>query len=767
MSRILFLANLNPNKFGSLEEQVLFLGKELSRRGHELFFGTISPPVPLVAEKLKAAGIRLLPVPHGDCASSGTLSQLRQARHLRRTIREHHIDLVHVNLSGITQISFLGIYFSGARIVFTDHFSGIAERRRGLKKLFSRLGLMAIRPRIDGYVGVSEFVRRRMEVTHNLPLARTLTVYNGVNLERFKPGDKLESRRVIGIPLQHKVLLSVSMLIPEKGLQHLLDAVALLARDKDGAGVLLLIAGEGWYRPELERLAESLGISDRVKFLGTRNDVETLIAASDIVVVPSVWAEAFGLIIAEGMASGRPVIASGIGGIPELIEDGKTGLLVEPGDSRGLAEGIRKLVSEPELVSLLTGNAVEKARRQFNVETQAAKYADLFDEVLHGITAAQQVSVQSIPEKTTILFIAPRVHRPDLPNFSGKYEMLSSHFGGHIVAYSGKEYDGMKMGNFTLHTVSCPEEGWQKGIAMIRRVIRVTREITRKERVDIIHACDPLTLGVAGAIAKKIAGARLVTEVNGHLLTASFLRGNRLRHLIKKAVYRRIIRLSLHASDLIKFLNGKLIEEFSREIGSRRDKCVVFHDYVATDYFRKSDEDEHFIFFAGYPFYLKGVDILIRAFKLLADEFPEYRLLIMGYNNVDLDNYRKMAEPCGQIEFLHPLHYDGIRPFFQKCSFFVLPSRTEAMGRVIIEAMASGKAIVASHVGGIPEYVDHGITGYLFESENVGELAMRMRELLANRGLRRRMGEAGYEKMQREYSTEIYCKKFAAMIESL
>lgn len=366
-----------------------------------------------------------------------------------------------------------------------------------------------------------------------------------------------------------------------------------------------------------------------------------------------------------------------------------------------------------------------------------------------------------------VLFIAPNVYRPDLPNFCRKYHHLPPYIKGDIIATSDEKYNGMKIGNTTLHVISDPTKDWKKAITTVIRTVKTAVKINREKKIDIIHVYDPLTLGIAGIVGKKLTGARLITEINGHLLTAAFLRGSRLRNKMRKWIYRQIIRLCFAQSDRIKFINQELVGEFQREIRFDEKKVVIFHDHVATDYFGKSETDENFIFFAGFPFFLKGVDILIQAFKRLADDFPEYRLLIMGYNDVDLDDYRRMAESCERIEFLPPRHYDEIRPYFQNCSFFVLPSRSEGMGKVIIEAMASGKAVIGSRVGGIPEFVDHGNTGFLFESENAVELELRMRELLTDRELRQRMGAAGFRRVEREFSESVYAAKMAALLQSV
>jgi glycosyltransferase involved in cell wall biosynthesis len=365
-----------------------------------------------------------------------------------------------------------------------------------------------------------------------------------------------------------------------------------------------------------------------------------------------------------------------------------------------------------------------------------------------------------------VLFLVPRTHKPELPHFSWKYSSLPENVIGHVVMPASDEYENMKMGSSLLHTIRIvSKEAKFKNIVTAINLIYKSLQIFKKEKYDVIVSYDPLTLGLVGTVLKYITKARLVIEMNGHLTTAAFIGNYNYKSHIKKNIYKIIINMCIKNADCIKFINNVLAEEYKTLL--KRKKYYVFGDYVPDEYFKKSNIDNKYIFFAGYPYYIKGVDILIKAFKRLANDYPDYRLKIMGFNNVDLDKYKFMAGECGQIEFLQPVFYDQIVKYFENCTFFVLPSRTEAMGRVLIEAMSCGKAVIASNVGGIPEVVENDVTGYLFESENVEELEYSMRKLLSNPELRMRMGNAGYEKMKMQHSSCIYVDKFTAMIESI
>ena len=130
----------------------------------------------------------------------------------------------------------------------------------------------------------------------------------------------------------------------------------------------------------LESLARELGLGAAVRFLGRRDDVPALLAASDVVAVPSVVAEAFGLTALEGMAAGRPVVAFASGGLPELVRDGETGILVPTGDAAGLARAIRQLLTEPALRDRL-GAAGRRVAAGFTTEARVAALSDIYERI--------------------------------------------------------------------------------------------------------------------------------------------------------------------------------------------------------------------------------------------------------------------------------------------------------------------------------------------------------------------------------------------------
>jgi glycosyltransferase involved in cell wall biosynthesis len=163
---------------------------------------------------------------------------------------------------------------------------------------------------------------------------------------------------------QGPVIGFVGRLAPEKGVSCLVEAMGKVVKSHPEAR--LAIVGDGEERPHLEALSESLGISARVFFLGSQDNLPSCIAAMDIVVLPSL-SEGFGLAAVEAMSAGRPVVASAVGGLVEIIKDGATGFLVPPNDPDALAARLTTILSDPDLAAEL-GSAGQKRVQEWSAE---------------------------------------------------------------------------------------------------------------------------------------------------------------------------------------------------------------------------------------------------------------------------------------------------------------------------------------------------------------------------------------------------------------
>jgi glycosyltransferase involved in cell wall biosynthesis len=213
-----------------------------------------------------------------------------------------------------------------------------------------------------------------------LPSERFECIYNSVDLSRVsESADRAAAfRRRYGIAANRKVIVQVSWLIPEKGLPDLLEATRqLLTKEQN---VQLVLVGDGSHREEYEKLGAELGIDGHVTWAGLIQDpfAEGVYDAADILCQVSRWQEAFGWVLAEAMAYKKPVVGTKVGGIPEIIQDGKTGYLVDPGNPSQLAEKLFQLLQNDALRREMGEAGCERVKTTFNLQKNVARVIELY-----------------------------------------------------------------------------------------------------------------------------------------------------------------------------------------------------------------------------------------------------------------------------------------------------------------------------------------------------------------------------------------------------
>jgi glycosyltransferase involved in cell wall biosynthesis len=210
--------------------------------------------------------------------------------------------------------------------------------------------------------------------------ARVTVVRSAVDPLALTPIDSREATRAkLGAAADRPVLLVSAALVRRKGVDVLLQALAVLG--ERGIRPLLWIAGDGAERHALEVQAVEAGLAAQVRFLGRRSDVADLLAACDVFVLPS-RREGLGVAALEAMAAGRPVVASAVGGLQDVVVDGRTGLLVRPEDAAALAEAIARLMQDEELRRRLGSAGPQRVREGFLAEQMVSSYVELYEKVL-------------------------------------------------------------------------------------------------------------------------------------------------------------------------------------------------------------------------------------------------------------------------------------------------------------------------------------------------------------------------------------------------
>jgi glycosyltransferase involved in cell wall biosynthesis len=350
--KLALLIGLAPKKRGSAEEWLIELCAQAHARGHEVDVFCLGPTLPEIVQDIERTGARLGMISALEADPISAISRLRR------------YDVLQLSLFGMRdRIALLAYAAWPAQVVWVDQTSSRAESvspgKLAVRRALDRLTAL----RISGIAAVSGFVRERNEARFGLPQDRLTVISHGVALSRFRPVTLPGRRASLRV-------LAVAHLIPEKGIDVLIRAIARMQR----SDVEVEIAGEGPEAAALKRLVSELGLTERVRFLGLRNDVQDLLARADVFVHPATWGEAFGFTITEAMASAVPVIATRAGGIPEIVVDGESGLLVTPGAVDELAVALERLASDESLRDRLAQAARRRTEERFDVRASARQH---------------------------------------------------------------------------------------------------------------------------------------------------------------------------------------------------------------------------------------------------------------------------------------------------------------------------------------------------------------------------------------------------------
>ena len=326
------------------------------------------PHTPLAAEA-EAAGIRVLPVSlAGAINPPRDLRALRQVRALLATLQP---DILHIHSAKAGWVGRLALGRRRPRVILTLHSFIFDERVGRLQRaLIARLERWLAR-RTDRIIAVSQALKDDLVVMMGLPPAQIAVLYNGLDFaDAAPPLPRRAAAPCIG---------AVARLAPQKGLDCFLRAAALVAQHYPEA--TFPIIGDGPLRASLVALADELGLADRVSFLGYRADAVALMRAMDIFVLASTH-ETFGLTVAEALAQEVPVVAADVGGIPEIVEDGVSGLLASPGDPGDFADKTLRLLADPALARQLAQQGSRDVRARFSCQQMLAATESLYRAVL-------------------------------------------------------------------------------------------------------------------------------------------------------------------------------------------------------------------------------------------------------------------------------------------------------------------------------------------------------------------------------------------------
>ena len=284
---------------------------------------------------------------------------LSAAWRLSRVIRQLRPDIVHAHDPHGVAMAALALSMS------TEMAKPplVAARRVDFRLRGSALSRWKYR-QVDCFICASHAIREIL-LSDGVPAARAVTVHEGIDLERVAAAPPANLHEELWLPRDAPVVGNVAALVPHKGQRHLIEAAALVVRQVPDAR--FVIAGQGELRESLERQIKDHHLEKHVLLAGFRPDVLSVHKAFDIFVMSSVT-EGLGTSLLDAMAAGKPIVATNTGGIPEVVVDGETGLLVPPRDHEAMADAIVRLMKEPDLRARMAAAGLARVRKHFSAE---------------------------------------------------------------------------------------------------------------------------------------------------------------------------------------------------------------------------------------------------------------------------------------------------------------------------------------------------------------------------------------------------------------
>lgn len=562
----------------------------------------------------------------------------------------------------------------------------------------------------------------------------------------------------------------------EKGVKTLLKAFSINKGNK------IVIAGTGPEEINLKRYAQEQCVN--AEFIGFQNfeKLQVLISNCKAVIIPSEWYENSPNIILEAYACGKPVIGSCIGGIPELIENYKTGLLFEMGNAEDLAEKIRYILDDRSRTDEMGKNAKELVNTRFAEEEHYENLMNIYKPAMKKKVLLVNNYYYNRGGDCTYLFALKKI----LEDKGHNVVVFSMHHPKNIQSTWSKYFV-----NYINYDEEVKRINFKTGIKVATRTIyffkakRMITKLIKEERPNIAHLQNihhHITPSIIYAFKKY--NIPVVWTLHDYQLICpniSFLANCRIceRCKIHKYYWPVIMRckkgsfaaslmssieIMIHNIMGINRLIGKFIapSDFLKnkfiEYGFKQNQLARIHHLIdiGPDYSNETQGD--YIIFVGRLTEEKGVKTLINA--VINVESCKLKIIGDGPLKEELIKYTKMEHVDNKIEFLGHRSRSEVITLVKNCKFLVIPSEWyEVAGLVIFEAYACGKPVIGSQIGGIPEFIRDKETGLTYEMGNADDLQTKIKFMLDNPEEIERMGNNARDFLLNELSADIHYEK--------
>lgn len=707
----------NTLEIGGSERQFAALARAIHPERFQLSLGCLRKYGPLVE---KVGEITEFPLGGSFFTWQAWRSRLALARFLRAkcVVVAHAFDFyTNLMLLPVARVA-------GVRVVIGSH------RQLGdlLTPAQFRAQVAAFRF-CDLVVCNSRAAASRLE-EHGVPARKLVIIPNGLFPEAFAPASPLLPK----VPGMVRVGMIARMNVEYKNQAAFLRAAAGLANTFTEAEFVLV--GDGAFRPKFEQMAREMGLASRVQFLGERNDIPAVLASLDISVVPSI-SESLPNVVLESMAAGVPVVATRVGGIPDILEHEKSGLLVPPGDDLQLTEAIGRLIPNPALRQAIGSRAKEYAASHFHWDSVSDQYEQLYAKALaskeRGSKPSPLAEKESRRKRLRIALVGPSLRQ--LGGQSVQVDLMLRQWHGDA------EVDALFVP---------VDPGWRNGWGVLGRIPYLRTLVRGLQYCRILFGAlrqrDIAHVFVASYASFLIVllPPWLLGRARGAKLLVHYHSGEAQDHLGRSWLARYLLR----KAESVVVPSAYLVEVF-REFGI---KATAVPNIIGLDEFtyrRRTSFGPNFVCTRGFhPYY--RIDDVLRAFGEIQGGFPSARLTLVGAGPTEMQ-MRRLAEELKlkNVQFRGTVPRTQIGEYYDQADIFINASVVDNMPVSILEAFESGTPVITTAAHGIPYIVEHERTGLLSAPEDWKALAQNALRFLREPQLAQRIAANAHEELQR------------------
>lgn len=587
-----------------------------------------------------------------------------------------------------------------------------SPRRRVLSPIADRISRAVVR-RGDAVRALSGYTEGLVEDVRGVPVTASFPTYT--DLTAFT------AERVQPLP-ERPTAVFVGMLEPYKNVDGLAEGWRRVSQRLPEARLVLV--GDGSRRSVVEALLEECPDSLEWHPALPPDEVARKLDEATVLVLPS-RSEGLGRVIIEAFARGRGVVASDVGGIPDLVRDGVEGLLVDPTDLEGIADALERVLSNQELAQRL-GDAAHTRYREWH--TTPGEYASR----MRALVEASLRDVGAVAgERPRVLIVSKSARVTGDPALAALREEVD-------YCVLGRAERGVPARMTALSPGS---------VRLARRLlfwpllpVRVAA-LVRRFRPEVVIAETPhlAFMVLLGLALRRRRRPRLVVETYGDWRAEARLSGTRVRALLAPLADW-AARYALRHADALRAASPYTAGLAERAAGA--PPVESFPAYIDLQAFLRPTRPlpaRPGALFVGMLERSKDLGTLAEAWRLVAGRVADARLVIVGRGALEDVVHRLRDDYPGRVEHVPEAPPAEVADRMDEATFLVLPSRSEGLGRVIIESFTRGRPVVATRVGGIPDLVEDGVNGLLVPAGDAIRLADAMERVLSNRELAQRL----------------------------